>query len=195
MRFTSQLRSFVLVILLPVSLYLLLVISFRREIGSFVVAARFLGGAFLPEKNLTMQEGEKWYFENKDALMELQKVVLQNPKILRVEPALSIRYIPNSENFTPEDMTMYNELKEKCISLGIKHINIGRKRRSPSGALFEIAYTLTSSGLSVSGGKSLGIEFLPDASIVSMLYNDPEYILNPLDEENWYLVDYRDGRK
>jgi len=195
MRFTSQLRSFVLVILLPISLVFLFGISFRREIGSFVVAAWFLGSAFFPEKNLTMQEGEKWYSENKEALMELHKVVLQTTDIRRVEPSMSSETVLNLRWATPKTMGAYKEMEQKCVSLGIKHIATEREGRDSKGVLISVCYTLSSSGLSVSGGKDLCVEFLLDESIHSMLCNDSEYILKPLDETNWYVVDYRDGRK
>jgi len=196
MRFIRKLRKSALVLILLALLGFLFGLYSRREgRASLIDEVRFIALAFLPQKNLTMQEGQKWYSENKNALMELHKVVLQNPKILRVEPALSIRYIPNSEIFTPEDMTIYNELKQKCVSLGIKHIAIEREGGDSKGSLFLVRYTLSSSGLSVSGGRLLSVSFVPDKLAVSRIYDTPEYVVTPLDEENWYLVDYRDGRK
>ncbi len=195
MRFTSKLRSFVLVILLPVSLYLLLGIIFRREIRSFALGVLFLGLVFLPQKNLTIPEGQKWYSENKAALMELHKVVLQTSDIRRVEPGTRLQLVLDFKSATPETMPVYNELTKICESLGIKHIAVFRMGNNPEGLLVGVRYTLSSSGLCVSGGRSLSIEFVPDKLSLPRIYDTPEYVVTPLDEENWYLVDYRDGRK
>jgi hypothetical protein len=66
---------------------------------------------------------------------------------------------------------------------------------NPTGLLVSVRYTLSSSGLSVSGGRLLSVSFVPDKLSLSRIYNAPEYVATPLDEENWYLVDYREGRK
>jgi hypothetical protein len=195
MRFTSKLRKSGLALLRLGLLLFLFCINSRGEGAPPVVAARFFAGAFFPEKNLTMQEGKNWYSENKEKLMETHGLVLQTPGIRRVEPGMPIQFVLNHKRATPETMTVYNELAKTCVSLGIKHIAVSRMGNNPTGMLVSVSYTLSSSGLAVSGGRFLGIEFVPDKLSLPRIYNTPEHVVTPLDEENWYLVDYREGRK
>ena len=145
--------------------------------------------------DMSLERGKAWYAENKEKLMNLQCRVLQTPEILRVEPGLSIRDIPNGEKFTPDVLQTYNELLAKCNTLSIKNIAISRKLNSSFGQLISVRYVLDSGGLSVSGGKSLSINFVPDDTLVPRLFRKPEDVWLPLDEKGWYVVDYQEGRK
>jgi hypothetical protein len=66
---------------------------------------------------------------------------------------------------------------------------------NPTGLLVTVGYTLSSGGLCVSGGRFLSIKFIPDKLSLPRIYDTSEYIVTPLEEENWYIVDYQDGRK
>jgi hypothetical protein len=160
--------------------------------ASLVQVIWLFGDAFFPQKNLSVQEGENWYSENKEKLMEIHKLIRENPAIQMVNPALSIQYIENSKKFSPETMSVYKRLENECLSLGIKRISIFRD----TNGLISIGYTLSSSGLGgISGGKTLSIKYVPNKSLIPKLYAEPENIVEPLDEENWYIIDYREGRK
>ena len=169
MRFTSKLRRLVL-------LFLLLCV------GSYA-------------KDLSVADSEVWYAANKKALMALHGLILKNPTIARIDPGTPFQYVPNHKEFTPETVAAYEEIEKECVSLGMKHIAVFRKQSLSTGELISIRYTLSSSGLAVSGGKSLSIEYVPDEFIISRLRLDSENIVTPRDEENWYVVDYREGRK
>jgi hypothetical protein len=195
MRFTSQLRTSVLLLLLLGLLLFLFGIRSRREGTSLINVVRFFSGAFLPERNLTMQDGKNWYSENKEALMDLHRVVLKTSDIRRVEPSTPIQFVLDHKWATPGTRTTYNELTKICESLGIQHIAVSRMGNNPAGLLVSVRYTLSSSGLSVSGGRLLSVAFVPDKLSLSRIYNAPEYVATPLDEDNWYVVDYQEGRK
>lgn len=189
-------RINVLVILLCICF--LIFYAVRRNGASearFLYGIRFLGGAFIPHKNMTIQEGKSWCSVNKEKLMELHELVLQHPIIRRVDLGTSLKYVPNQEKFAPEDMSAYKTMAEECKSLGIKNIAVFRRFESPYGRLISVDYILSSSGLCVSGGRHLSVEFVPDKQSLPRLFDTPEYIVTPLDEEDWYIVDYREGRK
>ena len=169
MRFTGRLRKLVLLLLL------------------------LCAGAYA--KDLSVADGEAWYAANKKALMALHRLILKNPTIKRVDPGTPFQYVPNHKEFTPETVTAYEEIEKECVSLGMKHTAVFREHSLSTGELISIRYTLSSSGLAVSGGKSLSIEYVPDEFIISRLRLDSENIVTPLDEANWYLIDHRAGRK
>lgn len=167
MRFTSQLRKSVLVF------FLLCAGSYAKDLS----------------------DSEAWYAANKKALMALHGLILKHPAIKRVDPGTLLQYVPNHKEFAPETVAAYEEIEKKCVSLGIKNIATAWDDRASGEGLISIRYKLSSSGLAVSGGKSSSLEYIPDEILISNLRQTPENIVTPLDEKNWYVVDYRAGRK
>lgn len=162
--------------------------------ASLIDVISFFGGAFFHQKNMTLHEGENWYSMNKEKLIRLHSLILKHPKIRRVDPGMSLQYVPNSSEFTPEDLSAYKTLEETCKSMNIKNIAVFRKFRSITGCLISVRYTLSSSGL-CGGGRMISIEYIVDDTVISRFRSDSEHIVTPLDETNWYVVDYQEGRK
>ena len=140
--------------------------------------------------DLTVAEGENWYRENQEELMAINTVLLDNPEIQKVrQDATSDQILKYCSSL--EAMPVYRKLEGECECLGIELIDVARDY----DRLICVEYVLSSSGLSVSGGKSLSISFVPDETIIDRIYSAPDHLVEPLDKEGWYLVDYEDARR
>ena len=139
------------------------------------------------EKKMSISDALDWYNENENQLYQLHLVLMKSPSIARVDPGLRLKFVDKYADFDAPALQNYERAVKACKEMGIKNIAIYRSGNIESGGIISVSYTIYASGISISSGGFICIQFIPDTSFVEEL-SKINYQVISLPKEGWYLV-------
>ncbi len=160
----------------------------RRLIGPlcFLVLVHLPPTATPAEEEISISSGQQWFAENKDALLALHQLVLDQPAIKRIDPGMTLKFVPKYEDFDSDTEATYRRLEEICNEMGIVSVAVAGRGSGSNGELISVTYTIATRGIYVSG-SALSIKYILSDAILEHL-TEPGYEVKPLELENWYVV-------
>ncbi|WP_340115259.1 hypothetical protein [Pelagibius sp. 7325] len=141
----------------------------------------------------TTESGAAWFAENRRDLLRLNAALLARPQITWVEPALRLQFIPNSKNFSADDLAAYREVEVMTKDLGVINIQAARVGSQIDGELITIRYLLKRRGFLFTSSDALIVAYTPNSKYLAHWQEEPGAQIVPLDVEGWYaIVDHDD---
>lgn len=141
-------------------------------------------GMNLKQKEIDRPEKALVFFKkNRDRIIGMNDVLLQHRNIEWVQPSFPLDLIPYNKNMSSEENHVYKKLNDECRVLGVWRIASFRK----NGNIVSISYTLYAKGILTGSGRSVSIEYVPNAKKIGERIWQNESVM-PTDMEHWYIV-------
>lgn len=137
---------------------------------------------------MSSSQAKEWFEANKNVVLEVNRTLLSNPTITRVDPGMRPQVVENYSRFDDDTKQIYSELELKASSLGIKNIAIFRGNSVYGGKPINVRYILQSDGIVTSSGWFISVEYRLGEN---GLPPNPEEEILPLDVKDWFVVVYR----
>lgn len=133
----------------------------------------------------------EWFKKNETELIQVVDKLLAHPNIERVEGD-DMDFNPKYDDFSDSDLKTYNEILKISKRLDIIAVIASRRENAPSDDLIGIEMLLITKGLSISGGYSLSVGYMPDTEYVKKVVSYYGEKFYPLGSKDWYVIEIVD---